>query len=132
MGALYIKKAEFDKALEYLKQALMISGMVGNRLYEPEQLCYLGVTLENKKSPKEALACYLLAERIYEETRISGIHEQIKANIDNLKKILGEDHYNEMQNEVHFKESEIIEKIVPNLPQNWDKPINVDSSQPLD
>ncbi|HIH44645.1 MAG TPA: tetratricopeptide repeat protein [Candidatus Methanoperedenaceae archaeon] len=107
LGNAYSHLGQVEKAIEYYEKALAISREIGDRRGEGNRLNNLGVALKKIKKYKGAIACCLLARKIYEELKDPNIRTT-ESNLNELEEILGKKQFENLKKEVEQVKDKIV------------------------
>jgi tetratricopeptide (TPR) repeat protein len=111
LGSAYRSLGQVERAIEYHEQALAISQQIGDRRGEGNHLNNLGRAFHDLKKYDLALACYLLARKIFGEIRAPEV-ETTENNISRLKNKMGKRKFQKLRDMVEPKAEEIVQGIL--------------------
>ena len=110
LGGVYMELGNLE-SIKCYRQSLVISKEIGDRRNEGIQLNHLGFHFEEENKYREALACYMLAKKIYLEIKDLNI-KTTESNLESLKEKLGKVKFEKLEAEVAPKAKEIVNQIL--------------------
>lgn len=109
LGELYNDLGQKEEALKNFDQALSKRKEVGDRLGEGKTLWNIGVLFLEKAHYHVALACFLLARKIFEEIQ-SPHRDEVQKRMDDLRGNVGDEQYSIMLKKVASRAPQIVEQ----------------------
>ena len=114
LGQVYNALGWKQDALRYYEQALGILRRVGNRRGEGVTLWNVGSLYFEQSRYEVALACFLVAKRIFEDLQSPG-QVEVQKWIDNLSRQVGEQRFDALLKEVESRALQILEQALSGL-----------------
>jgi len=111
LGRAYSNLGQIEKGLNYYKKALVIAQEIGDPRGEGNCLNNIGAVLKDQKKYHDALACFILAEKIRNKIKDPNV-KTTESNINSLKETLGKKEYDLLMTEVAQNTEEIVKEML--------------------